>query len=194
MPLTYLPPTHSCRYGDGTEGTFDSCANPDGDPLGHWCQVDPAQCDNYATVVKKGQVRAVRVKGVEGPCSRPLSVNSGSSWGPVDVCMAAALLPSSHTRDIRPDTIAAPGLATLQMVSIGYCASRFKQPEPTTCVAKLGLGDQCGGKSNCSSSLGCVNAPWPGACCPSGSECRRRDAVFQVGALAGASAASKCSV
>jgi hypothetical protein len=46
------------RYDDGTSAIFSTCANPDADPLGHWCQVDPNKCDNFATILKNGdQVR-----------------------------------------------------------------------------------------------------------------------------------------
>ncbi|KAF6260820.1 hypothetical protein COO60DRAFT_1700160 [Scenedesmus sp. NREL 46B-D3] len=35
-------------YADGTKGNFSACANPDGDPMGPWCAVDPATCDRFA--------------------------------------------------------------------------------------------------------------------------------------------------
>lgn len=65
-----------------------------------------------------------------------------------------------------------------QRMSIDYCQSRFKNaPEPARCEAALRLYDQCGGKSNCTHSA-CLNAPWPGACCPKGTECKKQDAFF----------------
>lgn len=67
-------------------------------------------------------------------------------------------------------------------MSIDYCGSKYKgaQQAGGGCKARLKLYDQCGGKSNCTtqSSAGCVNAPWPGACCPRGSECRMQDAFY----------------
>jgi hypothetical protein len=43
-----------CRYEDGTTAEFSTCANPDLDPLGPWCEVDPMKCDSFATVLKNG--------------------------------------------------------------------------------------------------------------------------------------------
>lgn len=62
-------------------------------------------------------------------------------------------------------------------MSIGYCQSKYKPPQPAGCKTHLKLHDQCGGKSNCTHS-GCLNAAWPGACCPRGSECRMQDAFY----------------
>lgn len=67
-------------------------------------------------------------------------------------------------------------------MSIDYCGSKYNnkgaQQAGGGCKARLKLHDQCGGKSNCTQSAGCVNAPWPGACCPRGSECRMQDAFY----------------
>jgi hypothetical protein len=71
-------------------------------------------------------------------------------------------------------------------MSIDYCSSRYKgaaqqqqQQQAGVCKTRLKLYDQCGGKSNCTQSgLGCVNAAWPGTCCPRGSECRMQDAFY----------------
>uniref|UniRef100_A0A383VIB2 CBM1 domain-containing protein n=1 Tax=Tetradesmus obliquus TaxID=3088 RepID=A0A383VIB2_TETOB len=35
-------------YVDGSKANFSACANPDGDPMGPWCAVDPATCDRFA--------------------------------------------------------------------------------------------------------------------------------------------------
>lgn len=52
-------PGWSYKYADGSAVTSDGCANPDADPLGPWCEVDPLQCDSFTTVAKGGsdQVR-----------------------------------------------------------------------------------------------------------------------------------------
>jgi len=35
-------------YESGTNVTFVGCANPDGDPLGPWCAIDPNTCPSFA--------------------------------------------------------------------------------------------------------------------------------------------------
>lgn len=67
--------------------------------------------------------------------------------------------------------------AALQVVSIDYCQNIYKQPQPQACTARLQLGEQCGGKTNCTAAS-CLNAPWPGTCCPAASECKRLDAFM----------------
>lgn len=62
-------------------------------------------------------------------------------------------------------------------MSIDYCQSRFQPAEAKGCTSHLKLYDQCGGKTNCTHSS-CLNAPWPGVCCPRGSECSRQDSFL----------------
>lgn len=64
----FFPPLPStvCRYDDGTSAIFSTCANPDADPLGHWCQVDPTKCDNFATILKNGDQVGRRGTSIAG--------------------------------------------------------------------------------------------------------------------------------
>lgn len=61
-------------YGDGSVKSFSGCANPDDDPLGPWCAVDPAFCDNFAGEIKQtvNEVRGL-VTALQGSGRRDVS-------------------------------------------------------------------------------------------------------------------------
>jgi hypothetical protein len=41
---------------------FDGCANPDGDPLGPWCGINPQDCDEFAGIlVQDGRVSVLQI-------------------------------------------------------------------------------------------------------------------------------------
>jgi hypothetical protein len=44
----------SYLYSDGSRANFTGCANPDGDPQGSWCAVDPQICEEFAGDMKIG--------------------------------------------------------------------------------------------------------------------------------------------
>lgn len=87
------------RYMDGTSAIFSTCANPDADPLGAWCEVDPTKCESYATVLKPGNKVRIKAGDRLGQMTRTAvhleccaCVGYTSSHVCLSVCLSVSLL------------------------------------------------------------------------------------------------------
>lgn len=183
-PLILLP-ARSYVYQTGLNVTYMSCANPDGDPLGSWCAIDPTKCDRFAGQlnvpggVVSGETRVWAGVGA-GRGRRARGIQAGRSHGG----KRGAQLQCGHAvirllmGSQSPPLHGTPP-AACQVVNYDYCNSAplSARRDPSVCTDRVSEYEQCGGKSHCT-AYGCADEVWPGVCCPSGLTCHRQNAYY----------------
>lgn len=183
---------HSCScapggwnytFADGTSEHFSGCANPDGDPLGSWCAVNPEECGAFAGEMQAGADPQNVVS--YDYCTAAAPVPDGSrclkALKEFDQCGGKSKCNDWACADAAwPGACCPTGLSCERQNAFYWQCLSPNRPMPA-CGMQLRRWDQCGGSSGC--VLGpevCADKEWPGSCCNTagGDVCDRQNEYY----------------